>query len=225
MTPQPFSPGEFSGAARLFPLPDLVLFPLVAQPLHVFEPRYRQLTADALAGDRLITMALLRPGWEPDYDDRPPIHPVVCVGRIMMEERLPDGRYNLLLQGVSRARVAQETATDRLYRVAQVELMEDVPAGDAAAEAALRAELGERVTPYFNDRPALGRELLRRLLQGSLPLGALCDVFAFALPLEAEAKQELLGEARVEPRARLLLRQLEGLTPPRRTYPPGFSEN
>src|SRR6266850_1100925 len=99
---------KFAGLARLFPLPNLVLFPHVAQPLHVFEPRYRQLTADALAGDRLVTMALLVPGWEDQYHLSPPIHPVVCVGRIHQEECLADGRYNLLLQGLSRARVAEE---------------------------------------------------------------------------------------------------------------------
>src|SRR4051794_9383388 len=100
--------GAFGGTAPLFPLPDLVLFPAVVQPLHIFEPRYRQLMADALAGDRLMALALLKPGWEEDYQKRPPIHPVVCLGRIFKEERLPDGRYNLLLHGLSRARVREE---------------------------------------------------------------------------------------------------------------------
>src|SRR5262245_20349927 len=88
----------FAGLARLFPLPNLVLFPHVIQPLHIFEPRYRQLLADALVDDRLMAMALLQPGWEKDYHQRPPIHPVVCLGRIFKEEKLADGRYNLLLQ-------------------------------------------------------------------------------------------------------------------------------
>src|ERR1043166_7685398 len=99
---------DFGGTARLFPLPDLVLFPHVVQPLHVFEPRYRQLLADALADDRLLALALLRPGWEEDYDKQPPIYDVVCLGRVFQEERLPDGRYNLMLHGLSRARVLQE---------------------------------------------------------------------------------------------------------------------
>src|SRR5437588_755419 len=87
-----FSGGNLGGTARLFPLPNLVLFPYVIQPLHVFEPRYRRLLADALAGDRLMAMALLKPGWEEDYQQRPAIHPVVCLGKIFKEERLPDGR-------------------------------------------------------------------------------------------------------------------------------------
>ena len=62
---------SFDGVARLFPLPNLVLFPQVVQGLHVFEPRYRQLMADALAGDGLVTLVLLKPGWEEEYDETP----------------------------------------------------------------------------------------------------------------------------------------------------------
>src|SRR3954471_21363862 len=96
------------GVIRLFPLPNLVLFPGAMQPLHIFEPRYRQMTVDALAGDRLIGMALPRPGWENDYVGKPAIHPVVCVGRILAEQRLADGRFNILLRGLRRARVVEE---------------------------------------------------------------------------------------------------------------------
>src|SRR6266545_6172021 len=102
---------DFAGTARLFPLPNLVFFPHVMQPLHIFEPRYRQMTADALAGDRLIAMALLRPGWEPDYEKVPPIYPVVCLGRIVADQRLEDGRYRLLLRGLSRAGIVEEVPT------------------------------------------------------------------------------------------------------------------
>src|SRR6516165_6125069 len=90
----------FTGEARLFPLPNLVLFPHVVQPLHIFEPRYRQLMDDALEDDNLITMATLQPGWESDYEKSPAVYPVVCIGRILKEESLPDGRYNLLLHGL-----------------------------------------------------------------------------------------------------------------------------
>src|SRR5262245_1553397 len=96
---------NFCGTARLFPLPNLVLFPSVIQPLHIFEPRYRELLVDALADDRLMALALLKPGWEEEYDQRPSIFSVVCLGRIFKEERLTDGRFNLLLHGLSRARI------------------------------------------------------------------------------------------------------------------------
>src|SRR5437588_12933760 len=93
---------EFGGIARLFPLPNLVLFPALVQGLHIFEPRYRQMTADALDGDRLIVLALLRPGWEADYAGQPRIFPVACLGRIITEQRLVDGRFNLILRGLRR---------------------------------------------------------------------------------------------------------------------------
>src|ERR1700722_18263914 len=80
-------PEHFSGVARLFPLPNLVLFPHVLQPLHVFEPRYRALVEEAMAADRLIAMALLEPGWEPDYDGRPPVSGIACLGRITTAQR------------------------------------------------------------------------------------------------------------------------------------------
>src|SRR5262245_18080773 len=93
---------NFSGTARLFPLSNLLLFPHAVQPAPVFAPRYRQLTADALAGDQLVTMALLQPGWEPDAAGLPPIFPVACLGRIIAHKELDDGRSILLLRGLSR---------------------------------------------------------------------------------------------------------------------------
>jgi Lon protease-like protein len=229
MSDDPASLSDFCGTARLFPLPNLVLFPQVVQPLHIFEPRYRELMADSLAGDRLMALALLRPGWEEDYEQGPPIHPVVCLGRVLQEERLPDGRYNLLLHGLSRARVQEELQTGKLYRSARVELLADVPLAPGPAEQALRKQLGQRVTGRFAGQAATLAQL-NRLLQSPLPLGALCDIFGFALPLEVVVKQELLAEVRVEQRARLLLSQLEPAEAPEpaarpRQFPPEFSKN
>src|SRR5262249_47808902 len=82
----------FNGLARRFPLPNLVLFPHVVQGLHIFEPRYRQLMTDALATDRTISIVLLRPGWEEEYDEKPAIEPVACLGRIVWHEKMSDGR-------------------------------------------------------------------------------------------------------------------------------------
>src|SRR5690242_6561563 len=102
--------GDDSNLARvpLFPLPNVVLLPRAILPLHIFEDRYKQMTADALAGNRQIAMALLKPGWERDYYQAPQIEPEVCVGTILSHEKLPDGKYNFLLQGQVRARIVKE---------------------------------------------------------------------------------------------------------------------
>src|SRR5450432_1929344 len=89
-------------AVALFPLPNVVLFPRAILPLHIFEERYKTMTADALCGAKRIAMALLRPGWEKNYYCRPAIEPIVCVGTIVSHERLADGKYNFLLQGKMR---------------------------------------------------------------------------------------------------------------------------
>src|SRR5438552_3900280 len=103
----------------LFPLPNIVLLPRAILPLHIFEDRYKEMTADALAGDGTIAMALLRAGWEKSYYGRPEIEPVVCVGKILTHERLADGKYNFLLEGRLRARIAREHWHGS-YRVAEI---------------------------------------------------------------------------------------------------------
>jgi Lon protease-like protein len=95
-------------AIPIFPLPNVVLFPNVFLPLHIFEPRYREMVADALAGDRIIGMVLLQPGWEASYDGRPPVYPIGCAGVVTNAERLPDGRYNIVLQDSEKFRILSE---------------------------------------------------------------------------------------------------------------------
>lgn len=108
----------------IFPLPNVVLFPQVFLPLHIFEPRYRALAADALDGDRIIGMTLLRPGWEQDYEGRPPIYPIGCAGLITHAERMPDGRFNMVLRGLEKFRVLEEDDS-KPYRVARVVPLEE----------------------------------------------------------------------------------------------------
>src|SRR6185295_7804809 len=125
----------------LFPLPEVVLFPGVDRPLLIYEPRYREMVADALKGDRTIGMVLLRPGFEKDYDGRPPIYSVGCAGVIQESEQLPDGRYIILLRGLTTFRVLSEDQR-KPYRLARVEA---IPArledGDLGALSALRERL------------------------------------------------------------------------------------
>src|SRR5688572_12253917 len=110
----------------IFPLPNVVLFPNVFLPLHIFEARYREMVADALASDRLIGMTLLRPGWERDYEGRPPVYAIGCSGVITHVERLPDGRYNLVLRGLERFRIVEEDSA-KAYRRAAIEPLIERP--------------------------------------------------------------------------------------------------
>jgi hypothetical protein len=103
----------------IFPLPNVVLFPNVFLPLHIFEARYRQMVEAALSGDRIIGMVLLRPGWEGDYEGRPPVYPIGCSGVITHAEKLDDGRYNIVLRGVERFRILEEDDA-KSYRRATV---------------------------------------------------------------------------------------------------------
>lgn len=217
----------FSGLARLFPLPNLVLFPGLTQALHIFEPRYRQMTADALASDRLLAMALLRPGWEQNYEGKPPLYPNVCLGRIVADQKLKDGRYNLRLQGFVRGRIIHELEEDELYRSARLELIEDCDEPTAESEARLRNLMLERIPPWcVSNKNAL--EAFHGLLRSKLSMSAVTDVMSYMLPLDLELKHELLGTAEVEKRAEMIvaaMRQHPDAAELDATFPPDFSEN
>src|SRR5687767_135460 len=124
----------------LFPLPNVVLFPRAVLPLHIFEERYKAMTRHALEGEQRIAMALLRPGWEKCYYGRPAIEPVVCVGTILTHELLPDGCYNFLLHGTTRARVVREFSCETPYRVATLQPLVDRCDCDCQAELAAARE-------------------------------------------------------------------------------------
>jgi uncharacterized protein len=226
-----FDASSFSGVARLFPLPNLVLYPHVMQPLHIFEPRYREMLEDAVHDDGLIAMGLLEPGWETDYEGRPPVSPYACLGKIVTHHRLEDGRYNLLLLGVHRVRVVREVEPPRCYRRAAVELLEDCYHGISSHELdRLNRELLEafqRVLPAS----CQGAEQLPELLSEQAPLGLLTDLAAYTLPLDIALKQQLLAECRVAVRAKTLLAEMEKLSVDEAIsaatigFPPPFSVN
>ncbi len=134
----------------LFPLPNVVLFPGVYLPLHIFEPRYRQMTADALAGDRLIGMVLLKPGYEAKYEERPAVYPIGCAGLITHAAKLPDGRFNIVLQGIERFRLQGEDDA-RAYRVGTIQALDNGPMtpADTATLRALRDRLERLLSPII----------------------------------------------------------------------------
>src|SRR5882762_6901776 len=135
--------GGSLAAVPLFPLPNVVLFPRAVLPLHIFEERYKQMTADVLDGHRQIAMALLVRGWEKDYYGRAAVESVVCVGTILSHERLVDGRYNFLLRGHTRARIVREVG-EGPYRQGALEPMLESHAGEMAL-----SEARERLIEMF----------------------------------------------------------------------------
>ena len=200
---------DFHGLTRLFPLPNVVLFPGVLLPLHIFEPRYRQMVADAMSSDRLITMALLKPGWDADYDGSPAIHRIGCLGRIIHHEPLPDGRSNLVLHGLRRVRLEEEMPTGRLYRSALARILnnEDPPDGPDGVKK-YRAALLESLQEML-DYTGWTEELLLHIVLDDLTYGELCDLASHLVPLDVELKQRLLEELDLRMRGAMLSTALE----------------
>lgn len=178
----------------LFPLPNLVLFPGIRVPLHIFEPRYREMIADASAGDGLIGMILLRGEWQENYISEgryhsfPDIFEVGCAGRIDDLVRLPDGRYNLVLEGLSEFRVKQEIR-ERAYRQAEIE-WSPVPRSAFDCDAETLEGLREVLFNYFGT-PA--QEAWRALVEQRGIRGAeLINFLSFHLDVTPLEKQTIL---------------------------------
>ena len=176
----------------IFPLPTVVLFPNVFLPLHIFEPRYRQMVTDSLAGDRIIGMVLLQPGYENDYEGRPPIYTTGCSGLITHSDRLDDGRFNLVLQGLEKFTVHSEeqAAAGRLYRSAVITPIEELVATHERDELrSQRQRLEAALAPLLTSG-------LERSLPPAMPdedlVNALAQYLDFA-PLEKLALLEQRG--------------------------------
>ena len=122
---QPASPPVIPSEIPLFPLPETSLFPGVSRPFLIYEPRYREMIADALKGHRIIGMVRLRPGFEKDYEGRPPIYDIGCAGTIEEYEQLPDGRYVILLRGLTTFRIVTEDQR-KAYRLARIEAIPEL---------------------------------------------------------------------------------------------------
>ena len=200
LSPQTAKPVTLPSEIPLFPLPEVVLFPEVQRPLLIYEPRYREMVADALKSNRIIGTVLLKPGFEANYDGRPPIYGVGCAGVIEDYQQMPDGRYAILLRGLTTFRIVSEDQR-KAYRRARVEAIPEVVKDD---------ERGPLSTV---------RDKLARLLDMLLPLDVdrpdpgigdteFVNITAHAVDMPEAARQELLEQSSVLARARALVDRL-----------------
>lgn len=194
---------DFPDTISIFPLPNVVLFPQVDLPLHIFEPRYRDLVRDAMAGDRMIGMVLLKADWGKDYEGAPPIYPVGCVGTIETFEQMEDGRSNLVLHGQRRFEVVEEIA-GRSYRRARVRW---APMPSTETDERVRARLRACVIALLQRAGKTGPEEI----WDSLPKewSKLVNLLAFGLPLKEVEKMALLECTGPAARAERMIEILE----------------
>lgn len=193
---------SFFDALPVFPLSGTVLFPNTVLPLHIFEPRYRDMVTDALAGDRLIAVVLAKGSTEPG--ESPDLYDVAGCGRIIHHEKLPDGRYNILVQGLARVRLTTELPQTALYRrfsATTIERPDEKALNDAKHELAklqscvlsLRTLVAERDAP-----------LLEVLRSTSDPID-LADILAASVISTPTLQQQILETARFKMRLAVLI--------------------
>jgi len=194
----------------LFPLPDVVFFPKTLLPLHVYEPRYRALASEALEQDRIICTALLKPGWESDYYGSPEVYPVGCVGKIVHHQKLPDGRYNITLDGIGKVRIESSVRLTP-YRLVRVTPVEDDSAwarGDKALEeAAELVRLFQQV--HEGQAPSI---LLAEMFGQNMSPESILNTVALHLNAEPELKEQLLEMDSLDLRYQTLVQILRNAT-------------
>ncbi len=195
----------FPSSLPIFPLPTVVLFPNVFLPLHIFEPRYRQMTADALAGDRLIGLVLLRPGHDADYEGRPPVYGTGCTGLITHAERVDEGRFNLVLRGLEKFTIVgeEDPAIGQLYRRAIITPIDETVAHlERERLRDARRKLEGLLEPLFEGT-------MESRLPQNMPDDDLINALAQYLDFEPLEKQALLESLGPLARCRSMIELLE----------------
>ncbi len=199
---------DFARPVAVFPLPNCVLLPRAVLPLHVFEPRYREMVADCLAGTPYIAMGLLSPGYEEKYyTNAALIEPIVCVGQIVRHEMLKDGRYNILLQGVVRAEIVTEDRSGA-YRRARLNPRPATGTADSQVCDSIRARL--LATLSAPPLTSFATECnWRQLVEATdLPVSDVVDYLANAASSDIETAKRFLNELDLERRSAMLFEEL-----------------
>ncbi|OGQ81953.1 MAG: hypothetical protein A3F90_13100 [Deltaproteobacteria bacterium RIFCSPLOWO2_12_FULL_60_19] len=189
----------------VFPLPNVVFFPKMQLPLHIFEQRYRQMVRDALEKERLIGMALLRGDWEKDYYQNPDIYAVGCLGSIAGVTPLPDGRFNILLHGVREYEIQEHILEQTPYRRARVVLREEMAALEPSYFESLKTEVAELARETVGERAP---ELIKALDDASLDGETWLNLFCASLDVSTLERQSLLEAKSLPERAARLLQVL-----------------
>jgi uncharacterized protein len=186
----------------IFPLPSTVHFPGTLLPLHIFEPRYRTLVGDALAGDGRIAIALLKPGFEAEYYNSPEVYPIACAGRLVAHEKLPDGRFHILVEGLGRIQL-MEQVREEPYRLFRAQFLKDqMPLLDAQGAVSTDAStLLACVRRVVNDVPEAA-EAGKEILKLAEEPGLLADVVASIFVTEPADRQKLLETLDISERLR-----------------------
>ena len=188
----------------IFPLPNVVLFPNMALPLHIFEDRYKKMTAACLAGNRLLAIPLLKKGWERGEPPEP--HAVAGMGRIAQAVKLPGGQYDLVVRGVAKVRIGG-SVQEYPYRVAAVDMQEDVGGdGEAARDLARRA--AERFRACLGGGPGPQAQLRAHLALLASPVDIVYFVASAYQGIGPDERQAILEELDVAVALGQLLRLL-----------------
>lgn len=192
----------------IFPLRTAVLLPHVLLPLHIFEQRYRELISHAIADNRPLAIARIIEN-EPQDAESPRVDSVVGVGRIIQYEELEDGRFNVLLAGMERAKIESEIPQRNLYREARAIRLRSHVEDEHALSESTRL-LKELIFSLRKAKPAISSVMLR-LLSGDLPKSVLLDRLTGTLVLSVAEQQQLLEELNVNTRAEILLDRVSQL--------------
>ncbi|MDX2131161.1 MAG: LON peptidase substrate-binding domain-containing protein [Planctomycetota bacterium] len=223
---------NFGHPMPLFPLDQATLLPQQLLPLHIFEPRYRQMIEHALDGAGQFALAVFEGDrWKQEYHGRPPLRRAVCIAQIVQHEKLPDGRYNVLVQGVCRARILREVPAEagRQYRTA---LLEPVGLSQAPPEVSWTDDTFDDDTDSDDASPSLAEArgrirdmlaegpltqlthaapVLEYLRNDELPTSAVLEVVSFTLITDPTLRYALLAEGDADARAAMIVRELEHL--------------
>jgi Lon protease-like protein len=185
----------------IFPLPNVLLFPNMVLPLHIFEERYKRMVSDCLQGDRLLGLFLLQQGWDAEGGTPRP-YDIGGMGRITRAARYPNGSMDILLSGLARVRVLRYVQ-EKPYLIAEVELLPDEPDDSAGVEALTRRMVGmfER---YVIARAGQGHELLTNLKLLASPIDLLHLVVTH-MPLDVHEKQEILNLRPIDERITMMI--------------------